>query len=259
MPAAHTETGLIADWKSLCADVATCAVAIFETAEVKITPQGFADPQFLALTLLARTLSNLKGAAILLDARRIIEARTITRCCFENLYWMVGLVEHGPEFVKRMRDDELSHRKATGQALFELDLALDDDVEDRLREFMRDLNKRGLVGKTLSPKAVSAFRKDFGKTYVFYSQLSSDSAHPSVTALNRYTVANHLAGPGFDVEPLVRPDEIIETYEYLAMSCIGVCVGVNQIIGGTKGGERLNSLADRKDALSIAAAALRKA
>jgi hypothetical protein len=65
--------------------------------------------------------------------------------------------------------------------------------------------------KTLSPKGVAGIRTDFKKTYIFYSQLSSDSAHPSVSALDRYTIRNHPEGPGFDTNPLVRPAELEET------------------------------------------------
>ena len=90
----HAVSTLIADWKIHCDDIENCARAIFETANVRITDKGFADPTYLALTLLARTVSNLKGAKILLEAKRIVEARTITRCCLENLYWTVGLAEH---------------------------------------------------------------------------------------------------------------------------------------------------------------------
>ncbi|WP_375782994.1 DUF5677 domain-containing protein [Bradyrhizobium sp. Pha-3] len=243
---------LIADWRSLCSEIETCAMGIFATADVKITPKGFADPQFLALALLARCVSNLKGALILLDASLIVEARTITRCCLENLYWTVGLAEHGDEFVKQMQDDELTHRRLTGQSFFEMDVALDGEVEDRLRAFMRKLNKDGSTTKTLNPRGVAGIREDFRKTYIFYAQLSSDAAHPSVSALSRYVVADHPEGPGFDTEPVVRPGETIETYEYLAMACLGVCVGANQLLGGTAGGARLNALAGRQSALSNA-------
>jgi hypothetical protein len=240
-------TTLLADWKSHCTDIIRCAEGIFGT-DVRITDRRFADPKFLALALLSRTVSNLKGAMILLDATRIVEARTITRSCLENLYWTVGLAEQGEEFVNQMRDDELSHRKAVGQAIFASQAALEADVENRLREFMRDVGKTNFAKKTLSPKAVAGIRKDFERTYMFYSQLSSDSAHPSVTALNRYVVSDP-NGPGFDVEPLVKSEEIAETFEYLSMACIGVCVAVNQIIGGNQG---LSQLANRHSALSNA-------
>jgi hypothetical protein len=121
---------------------------------------------------------------------------------------------------------------------------------------MRNVNKGEFGKKTLSPKTVAQIRDDFSRTYMFYSQLSSDSAHPSVTALNRYVVVDHANGRvGFDTEPLVKPREIAETYEYLSMACLGVCIGVNQIIGGAEGGKGLNALADRHTALSNASKA----
>ncbi|MBT2854216.1 hypothetical protein HIQ35_11870, partial [Staphylococcus coagulans] len=130
----------IEEWKSHCVDIGECAMAIFATADVKITPKGFADPSFLALTLLARTASNLKATLILLNAKQIVEARTIARCSLENLYWIVGLAEDGDKFVSQMRDDELSHKRALGQAIFAGDYTLDQQVEQRLRDQMRDLN-----------------------------------------------------------------------------------------------------------------------
>jgi hypothetical protein len=247
-------SNLIADWKIHCDDIENCALAIFETANVPITEKGFADPKYLALTLLARTVSNLKGAKILLDAKRIIEARTITRCCLENFYWTIGLTEQGEAFVQQMRDDEFSRRKAIGQEIFD-SATLDQEVQERFRTFMRNVNKDAFGKKTLNPKAVAQIRNDFSRTYMFYSQLSSDSAHPSVTALNRYVVVNPTDGHGFDTEPLVKTPEIVQTYEYLSMACLGVCIGVNQVIGWTEGGKRLNAIADRYNALSNASKA----
>ena len=117
------------EWKAHYADIGECAIAIFATADVKITSKGFAGPSFIALTLLARTASNLKAALILLDARQIVEARTIARCCLENLYWIVGIAEDGDKFVKRMRDDELNHKRAIGQAIFAGAYTFDQEVE----------------------------------------------------------------------------------------------------------------------------------
>jgi hypothetical protein len=248
----ETMSALLADWKIHCDTIVKCAEAIFRTANVPITEQGFKDPKFLALTLLARTVSNLKGTMVLLDANRIVEARTIARCCLENLYWTVALAEKGEAFVNEMREDEHNHRKAIGQAIFESEASLDADVEARLRAFMRNANKSNLGKDTLKPKAVAQIREDFSRTYMFYSQLSSDSGHPSLTALSRYAVPDPVNGYGFDTEPVVRPEQVIETYEYLSMACMGVCVGVNQIIGGTEGGKLLNAVAERHDVLSNA-------
>ncbi|TKV80085.1 hypothetical protein FDV58_17695 [Bradyrhizobium elkanii] len=168
---------------------------------------------------------------------------------FENLYWVVGLVEDGDKFVKQMRDDELSHRQSMGQTIFSGEYQLGESVEERLRAVMRDLNRNGPITKMLSPKAVAGIRDDFKRSYIFYAQLSSDSAHPSVTALNRYVVADP-QGPGFDTNPVIRPSEVAETLKYLSMSALGVCVAVNQILGGTTGGEQLQARAMRHDELS---------
>ncbi|VTZ21760.1 conserved hypothetical protein [Methylocella tundrae] len=163
----------------------------------------------------------------------------------------MGLAEEGEGFVLKMRDDEMSHRRALGQELFAAEVQLEDDVAERLRAYMRDLNKGSDKAKTLSPKHVAQIRDDFEKTYIFYGQLSSDAAHPSVTALNRYIVPeSHPEGEGIDVEPAVSNFEIAETAEYLSMAAMCVCVAANQIIGGVAGAESLNAIADRYTELS---------
>lgn len=240
---------LIEDWSAHCVTIIEAAERILR-ADVTITDKGFADPKFIALALLIRTVSNLKGAMILLQKWRIVEARTLARSCLENLYWTVGLYEEGDKFVRQMRDDEIKYRKAAGQAIFASGAKLDDDADERLRKFMRDVAKMDVRKDTLNAKTVSAIRKDFERTYMFYAQLSLDSAHPSVTALNRYVVKDQ-NGDGFDVEPLVRANETEETYEYLSMACIGVCVAVNEMIVARVD---LTPVADKHSALSNASA-----
>ena len=235
-------------WTALAEKLRKTGLDIFATANVPITAKGYADERVLALTLLARTLSNLKGTLLLLREKRIIEARTITRCCYENAYWVIGLAEEGEAFVRKMQHDEMSHRKQLGQFVFENGVTL--EAEDRLRAWLRNTNKRFADAKMLYPKQVAAL-SDIWRSYVFYSQLSSDAAHPSVTALNRYVVP-HTADEvgGIDVEPMVKDEEIEETLELLCQAVMCVCVGVNQMLGGTQGGSALNGLADEYVALS---------
>jgi hypothetical protein len=96
------------------------------------------------------------GALLLLDAKRIVEARTIARSCLENFYWTVGLTEEGEVFVRKMRDDEMSHRRAQGQSIFSNDIEfLEERVKQRLQAFMRDSGSQFGDAKTLSPKQVT--------------------------------------------------------------------------------------------------------
>jgi hypothetical protein len=241
----------IPGWTTLAEKLDKTSLDIFATANVQITAKGYTDEKVLALTLLARTRSNLKGTLLLLREKRIVEARTIARCCYENMYWVVGLIEEGEAFVRRMEHDEMSRRKRQGQFLFETGIPLETEVEDRLREWLRNANKRFANATMLNPKQVAALH-DIGRSYVFYGQLSSDAAHPSVTALNRYVVqrAPDDDEGGIDVEPIIKEEEIEETLELLCQAVMGVCIGVNQILGGTPGGKALNGLADEYTALS---------
>jgi Family of unknown function (DUF5677) len=250
---------LVADWRGLAVDIRAAGVDIFNTGDIQRSAKGFADEKYLAMTLLVRTVSNMTGAISLLDAKRIVEARIITRSVFENLYWVVGLVEQGEAFVRQMRDDEMSHRRMRGQEIFAAEVNLEEDVSNRLRTYLKGVNKQFGGAKTLTPKQVAQIRPDFEKTYLFYGHLSSDAAHPSVTALNRYVVPeSHPGGGGIDIEPVVSAEEMAETYEYLCMTAMGVFVAANQIIGGTSGGGALNGIADRYTSLSNATKAEEK-
>ena len=82
----------------------------------------------------------------------------------------------------------MSHRLALGQNIFATEIELDKEIGQRLRTFLRTSKRRFEKAKSLLPKQVAQIRPDFEKTYIFYGQLSSDAAHPSVTALNRYVL-----------------------------------------------------------------------
>jgi len=231
-------------WTVLAEKLRRTGLDILATAQVLVTEKGFADEKVLALTLLARTLSNLKTTLLLLREKQIVEARTIARCCYENLYWVIALAEEGAAFVRKMQQDEITHRKQRGQFMFDNGIALEAGFDEQLRDWLRNANKAFAKAQVLYPKQVAAI-SDIGRSYIFYSQLSSDAAHPSVTALNRYVIpdtADEVGG--IDVDPVVQDKEVEETLELLCQAVMGVCVAVNEVLGGTKGASALNGLAD---------------
>jgi hypothetical protein len=235
----------IGEWRALARDLMQAGHDIFATADVQVTKKGYGDEKYLALTLLARTMSNFRGALLLLDNRRVIEGRIITRCCFENSFWVAGLVEEGEKFSREMLYDTISHRQKAGQHIFASGAPLGDEVETRLRDWMRANSKKFQNPEQLNPKEV-ADKTRIGRSYILYEKLSADSCHPSLDALHRHLIP-HTAEEigGVDVEPVASNRELAETLKYLCMAVMGVCVGVNQLIGGTRGGAALNGLADR--------------
>lgn len=72
----------VATWTSFAAALRQTGLNLFAASNVRITEDGAADLKVLGLMLLARTLSNLKGALIMLREDLIVEARVLARCCY---------------------------------------------------------------------------------------------------------------------------------------------------------------------------------
>jgi hypothetical protein len=248
----------IVEWTSIAKELLRAGHDIFATSNVLVTEKGYGDEKYLALTLLARTMSNLRGALLLLEHRRVIEGRIITRCCLENSYWVAGLIDEGEAFSRKMLGDDAHHRQQRGQRLIETGAPLGDEMEAKLRAWLKANEKRFQNPTQLNPMSV-AMRTDIGRSYIFYEQLSSDSCHPTIEALNRHVIPHTIDEiGGVDVEPVARDVEIAETLEYLCMGVLGVCIGVDQLLGGTRGGAQLNALADRYIEISNRAANRRR-
>jgi hypothetical protein len=161
------------------------------------------------------------------------------------------LLARGDAFVKDMRDDESKSRKARGEFILSEGFRLDEQVEKRLKAQLRTINKRSPQARFLSPKDV-ARAGPLAQGYIFYSQLSSDAAHPTMASLNRYVGRFEENGEtvrGFDCDPPVKESEIAQTVDWACLAVIGACVGVNQILEGTPAGQELLKIADDWQAL----------
>ncbi|OKO86173.1 DUF5677 domain-containing protein [Bradyrhizobium sp. AS23.2] len=220
----------IHSWSSICIDVGRAGYDIIEAADVKFTEAGFADEKALTIALLGRTLSHLKGVILLLEERRIVEARALTRCCVENAFWVAGLREQGNEFAEKMLADEAKRKTSQTQYLFENHPELDPAIQVRLRTWLQQ-NENARRGRMLNPKAVSELSDDFGRLYLFYSQLSSDSGHPSMTALSRYAIRSADGQfDGIDIEPAVSDEEIDSTYQIVCSTVLTTLMGSIEIL-----------------------------
>ena len=208
---------------------------VFESASIWNTePEaGAADPKIVAVLLLIRTLSNFRGTRILLRADRIVEARTLARCCFENLFTIAALSEGGQRFVLEMGEDHKASRKARAEFLMEQTGDMPDrEWQPKLRAFIASLGKGQRKGKSLDPKKVAA-RGQLLKSYVYYADLSADAAHPTLDALQRYL--GHAQENGepmrtIDINPIVSPTERRRTLMMVCEALLGACIGVIQIL-----------------------------
>jgi len=92
------------------------AIDTVASSKVEITELGARDPKIVALALLCRTISNFKGAMVMVREDLIIEAQTLTRCCYENLIWIAALRDRGSQFVNDMLNDEAANLQTYEQA-----------------------------------------------------------------------------------------------------------------------------------------------
>lgn len=156
-----------------------------------------------------------------------------------------GLAESGDEFVQRMIDDAAKSRQSRGSwVLGWMDEEERDSAhEENLREAMDKL--RGLYPK---PRAINFGEitkySSLKNAYLWYKQLSSDAAHPSLEALSRH-ITREVDGSLF-VSVALDPSEkdILDTLEWACQALMGVIVAANQICGPVKAGEKLPALCD---------------
>lgn len=242
-------------WIAFVDGLLSLCVEIIGAADVQITEKQFAEPKVLALALLCRTYMNLKGVIAVAREGLAVEARILARSCWENMYFVAGLVEKGNEFVEAMYDDDIRSLRSRGEFVLE-DIGdidpLGQEMAKQLRARVQELKERRPKAKLLNAKEAlkdSVMRK----AYLFYSQLSGDAAHPSITALRRHLLRLEENGEqilGLDIHPVERGIEVSNTLDIACNAVLGTCVGVNQILEGTTAVALLNQLVAEYDAMS---------
>jgi hypothetical protein len=223
-------------WFAFADRLITLAHDLFGEAKIDITEKLFGEPKILTLALLCRTVGNFKGVLACARQNLIVEARTLTRSCYENLYCMAALIEQGDDFVKAMHQDQMRSFRSQGEFLLE---HIDDehigDAEfvDKLRARVKEIKSRWPKASFLTPKQ-TVQGSVLKQSYLIYSKLSGEAAHPSILALKRHLVRFVEDGEqvmALDINPLERRPELSETLDLACNAMIGACVATNQILG----------------------------
>lgn len=242
-------------WIAFTDRLLTLCVEVLGASNVEITEKGFAEPKVLALALLCRTHMNLKGVIAVAREGLVVEARTLTRSCYENLFFVCGLIEKGNKFVASMYDDDFKSLRSRSEFVLddlgELD-PLGAEMAKQLQARVQELKERRPKAKLLNTKEAlkdSVMRP----AYLFYSQLSGDAAHPSITALKRHLLRFVEDGEqvlGLDIHPTDSGLEVVNTLDIACNAVLGTCVGVNQILGGTTASPLLSQLLAEYETMS---------
>ncbi len=227
-------------------------IGIIAGARAEIGQEWARDPRVVALTLLSRTLANLKGAVLTIREGLVVEARTLTRSACENFICVGGLAALGSAFVQDLVEDEAASRRRRGNFIVAESNGIDiGDTANKLSRYLKELEGKHPKPRKINLRAVADASAVRG-AYLHFLQLSADAAHVSATSLNRHLAREHEGDTVYlrvDVAPDPAEAELRQTLEWLCFLVLGVCVGTNEILGGTPIGMMLRSLAIEFDGL----------
>ena len=227
---------------------------LVNACELTVTARGMLDPKVLVYLLLCRTISNFEGMLLLAKHRLLVEARTLARCCVENMFLAGGLHEQGDAFADRMKADDDAGRQQRlkfAQSTSEIFDSLEPEMQSAVADFLGRATKSNL----LSPKSASAAGA-FKSAYLAYSQFSGDAAHASLTALARHW----RRAEDRTMEVVVRPDvsqaELDQTLIFAGMAVLGLLGIIDEMFAHVASSGTLVRLRDELQALQDEEAAV---
>lgn len=224
----------LADWLQLAADMTAAAEALAGTASADRSSR----PQIVGLALLARPIGHMRAVSLLIKAGRIVEARTIARNLFENMFLAVALNEDGAGTLKKLEADHHASRSKRGKLISENTSSFSPAQITQVRAHLDQWVK----GKMLTPKHV-AENTSVSQAYLFYAQLSGDSAHPSLDALERHVVKDD-SGRLLELalEPVGDPDEPQDTVGWACMALLGTLVAIRDLTSATEMSSQIDAV-----------------
>lgn len=156
-------------------------------AHVEIGTKWAREPKVIALTLLCRTLGNMKGAILLMQQRLLVEAQVLTRCCTENLICIGAIRQTGEVFVDELLRADAASKKRQAGLVIETYAENEEraDTVVRLSEVIKAIEASHPKAKSLNTKELSK-KNPVGLSYLMFSVLSEQAVHVSVRSLGRH-------------------------------------------------------------------------
>jgi hypothetical protein len=204
----------------------------FQAIYVPVRGPRSSSVHICGLSIVARSVSNLRGILTLIDVGLVTEARKLLRCSLEDFYFLEGLIREGPSLVQKMCDEDEAQRTSRGQLILERQMKVDIDIQNNLRGFLRGQKQQGKRGRsgTLEPKMVAGAGV-LRDSYLLYKQLSADASHTTVTALNRHIKAGADGKVRrFVFSPMPTPEELIDTLLWTSNLALGTYVAGSQLV-----------------------------
>jgi len=221
-------------------------------ADLKLDEQWTRHPNIIGLSLLCRSLTNFRGALLLLNDRHphVVEARVLARCLYENLLWIGTLQKRGSTFVKEMLADDAANRAALGELALKLSSkhgkSPSDETSLLLRRLVKESRERVEHPRKLRANEV-AEQSVIELAYSEYTRLALEAVHCSITALGRHLTRERVAD-GYALTIVVSPEaqekQIVDTIIILCRATVGIVVAANEMLGFTRESARVKQIDD---------------
>lgn len=242
----------VAEWRSLLDRLIDKCKATLGASVALEDDKGTNFPTVWALSLLARTISNIEAARILIDADQPIEARTLIRCCWENFFCTAAIAKTGDAFLEKLDLDHGASQKRQAQGLRDFSANYDKgnvETTKTLSSFAEVMEREYPKASFLNHKR-TAEDGTVAEGYIIYNVLSNDAAHPSITSLNRHLVSIGRGNWTISAKPPANQYEAVQTVQLACSAILGVCVAFYEVYGGGETNETLASLADEFERLN---------
>ncbi len=224
-------------WLLFCDRLRAAAMTVLGASDIKITAVGLAEPRIFAAALLSRTLSNYRGVIAMAKLGLLVEARTLTRSCFENVLWIRRLQAEGDVFVQAILADHCHQDARFAKSL----LPTSDVLDDEERDFLKGkASAKGGKRLFLSDGAsADGARED----YILFKQFSNEHAHTSALSLSRHVALDPATGEvSLLVEPLVEEADLLMTLYYASAAVINLMKIYADVTGTRVPGEAIQTL-----------------
>ena len=178
-----------------------------------------------------------------------IEARSLARTCLESTFCMTAVLQAGEVFIDRLLLDAHKHKRTLARNLITIRTEQDLGAEmfARLKAFTDTPPDEG-VPRWLPAKEM-ADASPIADMYVFYRELSGDSAHPTIQALERYLKRDHRDELEFTWGWEQDADEILSTIYYACVFIMAAGVAFNVQVASNASVDR--TLAGTWERLSV--------
>jgi hypothetical protein len=165
--------------------LATNLNSIAQRELLLLEPAAEDNEAIVAAQLFVRGLSSFQAAILLAERGMVLDARTITRSCFETVF-LFGALHKDRGFLEKFEQADVHNKKTFANAQLAGRVKLLPEAAETLTQFLEDLGQSGEKGRPLNLKEVADAAGLRNEYDVYYRGLSNDAAHPSLIALKRY-------------------------------------------------------------------------